>query len=124
MAILPKGNSIALQALRPAEIKVADFIDDKVNNYIKEGRAAEAARIKRLQDEAKSLMDINKDIKFINDDLSFLNEEDTLNQSAYILISLQKGDNQYFPNTGIQKDIIGNSKNNLLLPVIFRQLCT
>lgn len=60
---LPKGNSIALQALRPSEFKVADFIDDKITNYIKDGRAAEAARIKRLQDEGKQLMDINKDIK-------------------------------------------------------------
>lgn len=63
MAILTKGNSIALQALRPSEFKVADFIDDKITNYIKDGRAAEAARIKRLQDEGKQLMDINKDIK-------------------------------------------------------------
>jgi hypothetical protein len=63
MANLPKGNSIALQALRPSEFKVADFIDDKITNYIKDGRAAEAARIKRLQDEGKQLMDINKDIK-------------------------------------------------------------
>lgn len=60
---LKRGNSIALQALRPSEFKVADFIDDKITNYIKDGRAAEAARIKRLQDEGKQLMDINKDIK-------------------------------------------------------------
>lgn len=63
MAQVPKGNYLALQALRPSEFKVADFIDDKITNYIKEGRAAEAARIKRLQDEGKQLMDINKDIK-------------------------------------------------------------
>lgn len=63
MATIPKGNSIALQALRPTEMKVADFIDDKITNYIKDGRAAEAARIKRLQEEGKQLMDINKDIK-------------------------------------------------------------
>jgi len=63
MATIPKGNAIALQALRPSEFKVADFIDDKITNYIKDGRAAEAARIKRLQDEGKQLMDINKDIK-------------------------------------------------------------
>lgn len=60
---LKRGNSIALQALRPSEFKVADFIDDKITNYIKDGRAAEAARIKRLQDEGKQLIDLNKDIK-------------------------------------------------------------
>lgn len=60
---LQKGNYIALQPIRPSEFKVADFIDDKITNYIKDGRAAEAARIKRLQEEGKQLMDINKDIK-------------------------------------------------------------
>lgn len=63
MANLPKGNYISQQALRPSEFKVADFIDDKITNYIKDGRAAEAARVKRLQEEGKQLMDINKDIK-------------------------------------------------------------
>lgn len=63
MADIPKGNYVALQAVRPAEFKVADFIDDKISKFIADGRAAEAARIKRLQEEGKQLMDINKDIK-------------------------------------------------------------
>lgn len=81
MAILPKGNSIALQALRPSEFKVADFIDDKITNYIKDGRAAEAARIKRLQDEGKQLMDINKDIK-----IDAINTIPILQKQANVLV--------------------------------------
>lgn len=66
--------------------------------------------------------DIDKNISFSNGDLSFLDENNTLLQSAEILLNLQKGDNQYLPTVGIQKEIIGNSKSNLSLPVIFRQL--
>lgn len=84
MAGLYKGNSLALQALRPSEFKVADFIDDKITNYIKDGRAAEAARIKRLQDEGKQLMDINKDIKVdaINTIPNLQNEANKLVKAA------------------------------------------
>jgi DNA-binding ferritin-like protein (Dps family) len=66
--------------------------------------------------------DIDKNVKFLNNDLSFLNEQDTLFQSANILINLQKGDNQYIKNVGVQKDIVGNTKNSLSLPIVFRQL--
>lgn len=60
---LPKGNYIALQALRPVELKIGDFIDTTINNYIKDGRAAEAAKLKRMQDEGKVIMDMYKEVK-------------------------------------------------------------
>lgn len=63
MANLSKGNYIALQALRPVELKIGDFIDTTINNYIKDGRAAEAAKLKRMQDEGKVIMDMYKEVK-------------------------------------------------------------
>lgn len=59
----PKGNYVAYQALRPTELTVGDFISKRIDRWIAEGRAADAAKLKRLQEEGKSLMELNKDIK-------------------------------------------------------------
>ena len=60
---MTKGNYLAYQPLRPVNLTVGDFIEKRVDKYIAEGRAAEAARLKRLQEEGKSLMDMNKAIE-------------------------------------------------------------
>lgn len=63
MANLPKGNYMALQALRPVDLTVGDFISKSIDTYIQQGKAAEAAKLKRLADEKKSVGDIYKDLK-------------------------------------------------------------
>lgn len=61
--MLPKGNYLAYQPLRPVNLQVGDFIEKRVDKYIAEGKAAKAAELKRLKEEGKSLMDMNKEIK-------------------------------------------------------------
>lgn len=63
MATLPKGNYLAYQALQPVELKVGDFISKSIDVYIQQGKAAEAAKLKRLADEKKTVGDIYKDLK-------------------------------------------------------------
>lgn len=60
---LPKGNYVAYQPLKPVELKIGDFIDTTINNYIKDGRVAEAARLKQMQEEGAVVMDMYKGIK-------------------------------------------------------------
>lgn len=53
---LPKGNAIALQALRPLpELKVADLADNIIKNFQKEQAAKEQARLKALAEERKAI---------------------------------------------------------------------
>ena len=61
--MLPKGNYLAYQPLRPVNLTVGDFIEKRVDKYIAEGQAARAAQLKRAQEEGKALMDMNKEIK-------------------------------------------------------------
>lgn len=58
-----KGTYVAYQPLRPVELTVGDFISKKIDQYVAEGKAAEAAKLKRMQEEGKALMDFNKEIK-------------------------------------------------------------
>lgn len=53
---LPKGNSIALQALKPLpELKVADLAYSIINTFEKATAAKESARLKALEDERKGI---------------------------------------------------------------------
>lgn len=64
---IPKGNFIALQPLTPQKEstpnKIPDLVSNMIDGMIKEGKAAEAARLKRLIDEGKRMDDIAKEIK-------------------------------------------------------------
>lgn len=53
---IPKGNAIALQALRPLPTyKVADLAGTIINQFQKDQAAKEQARLKRLSEEKKSI---------------------------------------------------------------------
>lgn len=70
--------------------------------------------------------DINKKLTFVTengkDDLETLSPQDTLLQSAQILANLRKGDTPAFPNDGIDRRLLGVSRNDFSFPVVFRQL--
>ena len=48
---MAKGNYTALQQLKPAEIKVGEFYNKWVDDYIKRGEAERAAKAKLLADQ-------------------------------------------------------------------------
>ena len=60
---MAKGNYTALQQLKPAEIKVGELYNKWVDGYIKNGEAERAAKLKRAQEEGKSLQELMKDVK-------------------------------------------------------------
>ena len=60
---MPKGNYTALQQLKPTEIKVGELYNKWVDGYIKNGEAERAAKLKRAQEEGKSLQELMKDVK-------------------------------------------------------------
>lgn len=67
--------------------------------------------------------DVLQNITYKNNDLAIVERENCLLQSCEILLSLRKGDNPQFPDSGISGGI-GVSKNTfgLLFPTIFRQI--
>ena len=64
---VPKGNAVALQALKPIENKTADILSGYVFELIKQGNAEKAAKLKALEnrgaavDEIVSKMDLKID---------------------------------------------------------------
>ena len=52
---MAKGNYIALQALKPTELKVADYYKSFADDLIKRGDADRAARAKMLEDQQKEI---------------------------------------------------------------------
>lgn len=66
--------------------------------------------------------DINREIKFIEDDLLSLPPQETLIQSAEIILSAYKGGIPEFPNLGVAKEQVSSNVNSLQFPSIFRQL--
>ena len=47
---VPKGNAVALQALKPIENKTADILSGYVFELIKQGNAEKAAKLKALEE--------------------------------------------------------------------------
>ena len=52
---MAKGNYTALQQLKPTEIKVGEFYNKWVDDYIKRGEAERAAKAKLLADQKKEI---------------------------------------------------------------------
>ena len=52
---VPKGNAVALQALKPIENKTADILSGYVFELIKQGNAAKAAKLKEQVDNGKAV---------------------------------------------------------------------
>lgn len=60
---MAKGNYIALQALKPTELKVADYYKSFADDLIKRGDADRAARAKILEDKKKEVNSLFTEIK-------------------------------------------------------------
>ena len=60
---VPKGNAVALQALKPIENKTADILSGYVFELIKQKKADDAARAKQIADSNKTWFDAYKDLK-------------------------------------------------------------
>lgn len=60
---LPKGNYLAYQPLRPVNLTVGDFVEKRIDKYIKDGEAKKAAQLKKAAEERKSVADMYKDVK-------------------------------------------------------------
>lgn len=60
---LPKGNYLAYQPLRPVNLTVGDFVEKRIDKYIKDGEAQKAAQLKKAAEERKSVADMYKDVK-------------------------------------------------------------
>ena len=60
---MAKGNYTALQQLKPTEIKVGELYNKWVDGFVKNGEAERAAKLKRAQEEGKSLQELMKDVK-------------------------------------------------------------
>ena len=60
---VPKGNAVALQALKPIENKTADILSGYVFELIKQKKADDAAKAKQIADSNKTWFDAYKDIK-------------------------------------------------------------
>lgn len=70
-------------------------------------------------------LDIDRYLTIVDEDLKTLTYKETIEQAAEILGGLQKGDNPFHPNDGIDvKTLIGNSISAITFPIIFRQLVT
>lgn len=67
--------------------------------------------------------DIHKKFEFVDSDILYLSNSDTFKQTCEILLSLNKNDNPFFPDSGTNKTLIsGTNINSLQLPSFFRQL--
>lgn len=60
---VPKGNAVALQALKPIENKTADILSGYVFELIKQKKADDAAKAKQIADSNKTWFDAYKDLK-------------------------------------------------------------
>lgn len=60
---VPKGNAVALQALKPIENKTADILSGYVFELIKQKKADDAAKAKQIADSNKNWFDAYKDLK-------------------------------------------------------------
>ena len=60
---VPKGNAVALQALKPIENKTADILSGYVFELIKQKKADDVARAKQIADSNKTWFDAYKDLK-------------------------------------------------------------
>ena len=62
---VPKGNAVALQALKPIENKTADILSGYVFELIKQKKADDAARLKALADKGAAVDEVvsNMDLK-------------------------------------------------------------
>ena len=55
---VPKGNAVALQALKPIENKTADILSGYVFELIKQGNAEKAAKLKALEDRGAAVDEV------------------------------------------------------------------
>ena len=55
---VPKGNAVALQALKPIENKTADILSGYVFELIKQGNAEKAAKLKALEDKGAAVDEV------------------------------------------------------------------
>ena len=55
---VPKGNAVALQALKPIENKTADILSGYVFELIKQKKADDAARLKALADKGAAVDEV------------------------------------------------------------------
>ena len=76
---MTKGTFIAGQALRPTELKVADYYGKYIDDMIKRGDAKKAAQAKALQEEKNRIGERFKDIK-IDPYATIANLQDFANQ--------------------------------------------
>ena len=60
---VPKGNAVALQALKPIENKTADILSGYVFELIKQKKADDVAKAKQIADSNKTWFDAYKDLK-------------------------------------------------------------
>ena len=60
---VPKGNAVALQALKPIENKTADILSGYVFELIKQKKSDDAAKAKQIADSNKTWFDAYKDLK-------------------------------------------------------------
>jgi hypothetical protein len=66
--------------------------------------------------------DIDRHFSFVDNDIKTLNTNDTLVQSASILIALNRGSNPEYPTEGIQRNlIVGNNYAQFSFPLLVRQ---
>lgn len=76
-----------------------------------------------IQGEKIFGLDIDKKLTFENNDLKVLGYKETFKQSIDILSNLEKGDNPYLPNDGIDtRSVLGTNVNIVNFPSIFRQM--
>ena len=76
---VPKGNAVALQALKPIENKTADILSGYVFELIKQKKADDAARLKALADKGAAVDEVvsKMDLKI---DATLPQFQDGLNQ--------------------------------------------
>lgn len=76
-----------------------------------------------IYDERVYGLDLPKKLAFDSDDLDVLPYKDTFIQTIDILSKLKRNDNPFYPEQGINKNLVVGSNINLVAyPVIFRQM--
>lgn len=110
--------------LREEEYTTSGLINLKVN-YVKTGTVND---IKVVVDNIYGENILGADIQqllvfdIVEEDLIVLNNEDTVLQSAEILLNLSKNDNPEYWRDGIASNLLGNSIASFAYPILFRQL--
>lgn len=79
---MAKGNYIALQALKPTELKVADYYKSFADDLIKRGDSDRAARAKMLEDKRKEVGAIFTDMKV--DPFATISQASDLSTQSFI----------------------------------------